>query len=231
MHRFCQSSQAALIAARLQQLHEDGMQPQHLALLVETIAKSRSVLSQQADIVELVATGTETIGIANRDTGVGSSRPVRNGSTDVLVAGFAVHKGRSVFQRLAERMEEIPSLRVRLFLDVQRHQTDTSLKSELLLRFVHRFRTQEWPGEKLPEIHYDPRSLDMESTKRSSMHAKCIVVDRRVSFVSSANFTEAAQMRNIEVGALIRSEQFAAQLVGHFETLADAGLLRVVNPA
>ena len=146
--------------------------------------------------------------------------------SEVLVAGFAVYQGRSLFKRLAERMEERPGLRVRLFLDVQRHPTDTTLASELLHRFAHRFRSQEWPGEKLPELFIDPRSLDLDAVKRSSLHAKCIVVDRRVAFVTSANFTEAAQTRNIEVGALIRSERFAKQLASHFETLSDGGVLQ-----
>src|SRR5262249_58691906 len=91
--------------------------------------------------------------------------------------------------------------------------------------FAHRFAVQEWPGSRLPELYYDPRSLDAEAVKRSSLHAKCIVVDRRVALVTSANFTEAAQQRNIEVGALIRCERFAARLARPFETLADAGLL------
>jgi phosphatidylserine/phosphatidylglycerophosphate/cardiolipin synthase-like enzyme len=69
----------------------------------------------------------------------------------------------------------------------------------------------------------------MEAAKRSCLHAKCVVVDRRVAFVTSANFTEAAQTRNIEVGALIRCERFAARLAVHFETLADAGLLKAVG--
>jgi phosphatidylserine/phosphatidylglycerophosphate/cardiolipin synthase-like enzyme len=43
--------------------------------------------------------------------------------------------------------------------------------------------------------------------------------------VTSANFTEAAQTRNIEVGALIRSERFAIRLADHFEALVAAGLL------
>ncbi len=146
----------------------------------------------------------------------------REGEVD---SPFAVYQGRSVFKRLAERMEERPGLRVSLFLDVQRYPTDSSLDGEVLRRFVHRFRTQEWPGEKLPELYYDPRSLHQDAVKRSSLHAKCVVVDRRVAFVTSANFTEAAQTRNIEVGALIRCEQFAARLAGHFETLADVGLL------
>jgi len=57
------------------------------------------------------------------------------------------------------------------------------------------------------------------------LHAKCVVVDRRVAFVSSANFTEAAQERNIEAGVLIRSEPFASSLANHFETLAAQGIL------
>jgi phosphatidylserine/phosphatidylglycerophosphate/cardiolipin synthase-like enzyme len=81
----------------------------------------------------------------------------------------------------------------------------------------------------LPELFYDPRSLDVESTKRSSLHAKCIVVDRRVTFVTSASFTEAAQTRNIEVGSLIRSERFAERLAWHFETLISAGLLKPLD--
>jgi hypothetical protein len=66
---------------------------------------------------------------------------------EVLVAGFAVYQGRAVFKRLAERMEERPGLRVRLFLNVQRQPADTSLPEEVVRRFARRFCTQDWPGE------------------------------------------------------------------------------------
>lgn len=82
------------------------------------------------------------------------------------------------------------------------------------------------PGFPLPEVYHDPRSLATEATKRSSLHAKCVIVDRRVAFVTSANFTEAAQERNIEAGVVVRSPRFAARLADHFGALADAGLLK-----
>jgi phosphatidylserine/phosphatidylglycerophosphate/cardiolipin synthase-like enzyme len=223
VQRFCSVVHAAAAAARLQQLADEGMQAPHLALLAETIVRTRA--QHQSDVVELVWTGPATRGVGNRDTGVVVRDLFGSAEAEVLVAGFAVYQGTSVFKRLAERMEERPSLRVKLFLDVQRHPTDTTLDAEVLRRFAHRFQTQEWPGERLPELYYDPRSLDQEAVKRSSLHAKCIVVDRRVAFVTSANFTEAAQMRNIEVGALIRCERFSSQLAEHFESLAAAGLL------
>ena len=226
VRRFCAAGQAEGVAVRLQQLHDEGMQSQHLALLSETIARTRTRLPQQDDLVDLVWTGPETLGVTNRDTGVVVRDLFAAAESEVLVAGFAVYQGRTIFKRLAERMEERPGLRVRLFLDVHRQMGDTSPADEILRRFAQHFLAQEWPGVKLPELYFDPRSLELEAVKRSSLHAKCVVVDRRTALVTSANFTEAAQMRNIEVGALVRCERFAARLAEHLEALAGAGLLR-----
>ena len=55
------------------------------------------------------------------------------------------------------------------------------------------------------------------------MHAKTIVVDSHRVFVCSANFTEAAQQRNVEVGMLIDSAPIANQLTQFFETMQAAG--------
>jgi phosphatidylserine/phosphatidylglycerophosphate/cardiolipin synthase-like enzyme len=52
----------------------------------------------------------------------------------------------------------------------------------------------------MPEVYYDPRSLETDGAQRSSLHAKCVVVDRSVAFISSANFTEAAQKRYRDMG-------------------------------
>jgi phosphatidylserine/phosphatidylglycerophosphate/cardiolipin synthase-like enzyme len=228
LQRFCAPAHAGTIAAELQRLHDEGMQPQHQALLADTIVRTRARLPQQVDLVDLVWTGPEALGVTNRDTAVVVRDLFGGAELEVLIAGFAVYQGREVFKRLAERMAERPALRVKFFLDVHRAKLDTSLPVELLHRFAHRFQTQEWPGGRLPELYYDPRSLDMDAAKRSSLHAKCIVIDRRVALVTSANFTEAAQSRNIEVGALIRAERFAAQLCWHFESLVDAGLLKAL---
>jgi hypothetical protein len=228
VQRYCPPAEAVEVAGQLQRFHEEGTSPQHLALLAETIVRARSRACQEANLVDLVWTGPERLGTTNRDTGVVVRDLFGSAEADVLVAGFAVYQGREVFKRLAERMAERPGLRVRLFLDVPRHPTDTSLDVEVLRRFAHRFRAQEWPGERLPELYYDPRSLHPEAGKRSSLHAKCIVVDRQVALVTSANFTEAAQSRNIEVGALIRAQSFAVRVVEHFEALAAAGVLRPI---
>jgi len=229
LQRFCSGVYAEAAAGRLQHLANEGMQAPHLALLVEAILRTRARFLQQSEVVDLVWTGPEMGCVANRDTAVVVRELFGSAEAEVLVAGFAVYQGKSIFKRLAERMEERPTLRVKLFLDVQRPPTDTSLDAEVLRRFAQRFQTQEWPGGRLPDLYYDPRSLNLEAVKRSCLHAKCIVVDRRVAFVTSANFTEAAQTRNIEVGVLIRCERFAAQLAEHFEKLAEARMLHPLS--
>ena len=66
-----------------------------------------------------------------------------------------------------------------------------------------------FPGNK-PELYYDPRSA--ESFGVASLHAKCLVVDHEQTLITSANFTERGQERNIEVGVLMRDKGFANAL-------------------
>ncbi|MFY9224595.1 MAG: phospholipase D-like domain-containing protein [Blastocatellia bacterium] len=78
------------------------------------------------------------------------------------------------------------------------------------------------PMPKLPDLFYDPRSLSEDQQQRSSLHAKCIIIDRKIALVSSANFTEAAQTRNIEA-VVVRYEPFVERLANYFEGLQKSG--------
>ncbi len=60
------------------------------------------------------------------------------------------------------------------------------------------------------------------------LHAKAVVADDEAVFVTSANLTEAALDRNIEVGLLVRDRALAATVSSHFRGLIDRGLLRAL---
>ena len=47
---------------------------------------------------------------------------------------------------------------------------------------------------------------------RASLHAKVVVVDHIKLFLTSANFTEVAQQRNIEMGLLSHAAYLAKQV-------------------
>jgi phosphatidylserine/phosphatidylglycerophosphate/cardiolipin synthase-like enzyme len=139
----------------------------------------------------------------------------------VIVSSFAVHQGKAVFKVLGDNMDSNPNLRVKMFLNVPRKPGSTSTAEVLLREFKSNFLKKEWPGKREPELFYDPRSLDYDSKKRSSLHAKCIIVDQSICFATSANMTEAAQLRNVEAGFIIRSTLVAKQLAAHFEVLVE----------
>ncbi len=178
----------------------------------------------------LVWTGPEGMAAETQDTGVAMRQLFQHADTRVLVAGFAVYQGRSVFQALAERMQARPGLSVDMYLNVERKFGDTTLASDLLRRFVERFKKTEWSGAVMPRVFYDPRSLKIldRGEKRAVLHAKCIVVDGRHLLVTSANFTEAAQERNIEMGVVIDAPALARSAESQFDWLVEHGHLQRV---
>ena len=128
-----------------------------------------------------------------------------------------------------DRTLVVDELRVQMCLNIPRDYQDKRPEHAITRHFAKQFAKSQWPpGVRLPELFYDPRSL-ASSDKRSSLHAKCVVVDDREAFISSANFTEAAQRRNIDVGVLLRCGTTAGQLTNHFERLIDEERLQPIS--
>jgi hypothetical protein len=214
------------VAEELIRLETLGFGAEQMAVSLELVLQDRRADRSEEVPVELVTSGPEAPGITNRDTSVVVRELFAHAIRSVLVVGYAVHQGQRVFETLARRMEELPSLDVRLFLNISRPEGDTTPAGILVSRFARRFTTKQWPvGCRLPEVYYDPRSIAENGPKRSALHAKCIVVDAEQVFVSSANFTEAAQERNIEVGLRLQSEWLAGRLANHFRLLEEHGVV------
>jgi phosphatidylserine/phosphatidylglycerophosphate/cardiolipin synthase-like enzyme len=212
---------AESVSRKLELLSASGMSSEALSLCLELTADALSSRPPLEDLVDLVTTGPEAGGLANRSTAVVVSELFRGAEHSVLIAGYAVYQGQKVFQALGEHMMQHPELDVRMFLDVPRKQGDTSSADGLIARFVQQFKSSQWPsGMPFPNL-YCCEQLMTPNGKPGSLHAKCIVVDGEHVFVSSANFTEAAQQRNIEVGLLIRSHVVGERVCRFFETLLD----------
>jgi phosphatidylserine/phosphatidylglycerophosphate/cardiolipin synthase-like enzyme len=215
------------IAESLRELAAADMQPEGIAQCLELLAQTIAERPQMEDLVEIVATGPQVTGVANRDTSVVVSDLFSRAQKSVVVVGYAVYQGRKVFEALSKRMTERPDLNVRMYLDITRKPGDTSIESELVKRFCYQFRSTQWPpGARLPEIYYDPRSATLDRSKAAALHAKCIVADDEHVFVSSANFTQAGQNRNIELGLLLSSRLVGERISGFFRHLCEHEVLR-----
>ena len=215
---------AAPVAQCLGELTRQDMPPAHIALLLRAFVAGGQSASDVSVPVEVVVSGPDATGGA-RDTGVVVRQLFGKASRRVVAVGFAVHQGKSVFKALADRLDNDDSFEATLCIDVRRQPGDTSLDQQIVRRFSHEFVRDEWPGIRLPRVYYDPRSLEPTGRTASSMHAKCVVIDGREALVTSANFTEAAQERNIELGLLLDSASVARRIEEHFMSLIRNGCL------
>lgn len=214
----------AIIFNRLVELSEQGWHRIQFLMLLDLFNKDRS---QAGESFSWVFTGAATPDLPSRDTGVVFRSVVESAKREVLLVSFALYKGKELLAPIYRKTLESPGFKVRMILDISRNRGDTSLSSEIVTRFKHEFKERHWPGEPWPELYYDPRGLEADPQKKAVVHAKCLIADEHTAFVTSANLTEAAQEKNVEVGVLIKDSVKVRQLKDYFIALTDSSFSRI----
>ncbi len=202
----------------------EKMGPQNVGPFLDVLLDDCK-MHNQSKPYELVWTGPEGEEVFNRDTRVVVQQLFDQAQKSLLIAGFAFYNGRELFKQLASRYDISSDLEITLCLNVHRKDHDSSDSEMVARNFRETFIKYNWPGKKVPPIFYDPRSLEKDSTNRAQLHAKCIVVDGLKCFVGSANFTDKAQLKNIEAGILVNDPEFSKDLESHFKGLIEGGQL------
>lgn len=172
---------------------------------------------------KLVWTGPEGPSGLARDTAVVLRRLFEGAKESVILAGYSFDHAKDVLLPLYETMR-LCEMDVRFFVDIpQRERGDE--ETSYAQRHLGDFLRNNWPfGAPVPRIYYDKRAL-VPGPPYCSLHAKCVVIDGMRAFVSSANFTQRGQERNIEVGVLLEDVGFATQLAAQWMGLIEAGLV------
>lgn len=232
-------AEAALdeVLRELSALQSQNFTPPQTALLLRTLARERRHQQQTAERTELVWSGPDAPGTSPRDTAVVIRGMCSAARRSVLIANFAfdraregeaLQRARALWQPLAAAMDANPQLAVQIFANVER-KDDANYPDREPAYWVNRFRNHFaghlWPGKRLPELYYDPRSLHPEPGERAILHAKCVVIDETQVFLTSANFTQAGQQRNLEAGLLLQDPILARDLTAQFDALTRASVL------
>lgn len=205
-------------------LEEAGFTPAQIARLLHSIVAGRH--RDRVLVPDLVVSGPDVPGVPTADTYAVVQSLFHEAQNEIVLAGYAFHNGKLLFDRLAEQKRLRPQLRIIFHVDVPRRAGDTTSSDDIVLRYAEEFRNRHWPWQPFPEVYFDPRALDADSHARASLHAKVVVVDRAKLFLTSANFTEAAHQRNIEMGLLSRAAYLAEQVAAYFEGLRLSGHLQ-----
>ncbi len=206
--------------------HFGGTEPGVIAWFLERLARERRESDNRyASAAQLVWSGASEDEQGVRDTRVVLNGLFRQAQHHVLISTYVVYNGKELFRSLAARLAQNPAIQVELYVNIP--PSDACIEEREVVRgFLEAFRRDQWPdGARMPAIYYDPESMN-PGRERTTLHAKCVVVDHRWALVTSANFTEAAQERNIEAGVLLDHPGIAGALAARFRMLRESGRLR-----
>jgi phosphatidylserine/phosphatidylglycerophosphate/cardiolipin synthase-like enzyme len=193
--------------------------------------------------LDLVWTGDDPSASQARHGRVLLPELFRSAREHVLVAGYSFDRPEELFAPLAERMRD-HGVTVQLFVDIgqleerlrqtaRRERRSWSALAMPLSRastaeargraVVDLFFQLMWPANERPRVFFDPRTAERRPT--ISLHAKCVVVDHQRTLITSANFTERGQRRNLEAGVAIEDRAFALALERQWANLVEAGVV------
>ena len=197
-----------------------------LSLALESLLATRSKPTSASDLIELVLSGPAAGREVMRDTASVFAAILQEAREEILLTGYAVAKARTLLEPLARYLDADDSRRATIVLDFRRDR-DTSMPELIAARRANEFWRSQWPtSRRRPTLCYDPRALDPDPTHQAAMHAKVVVIDRRLLFVTSANLTPRAQSENIELGILLRHSPTATRVADYFDALRATGQLR-----
>ena len=200
-----------------------GVSPEAGVVWLNSLARA----ADRSPAPDFVWTGPEVVGLHARDTRRVFEELIGAAKHSIWVCSYAFFDGPRAFKTLASSMEANPGLEVTLLLNIERRRGDTTAADAVVRRFAGMFWGEAWPGRVRPRVFYDPRSVE-DDGPGGVLHAKAVVADEESVFITSANLTEAAFDRNIELGLLLRDRTLAATTLLHFRTLIEQGLLQLL---
>ena len=175
---------------------------------------------------ELVWTGPEGANAIARDTAVVLRELFESAHQRVILAGYSFDNGANVLRPLHAVMEE-RGVQAYFFVNIEQPRVPVADEDTYAQGQLDAFIASSWPfGAPYPRLYCDRRALRPgHGAEYCSLHAKCVSVDGKRAFVSSANFTSRGQDRNIEVGVLLNDATFASQVERQWMSLIEAGFV------
>ena len=179
-------------------------------------SSTTAALAAGALSVELVWTGPGTGMVPVRHTAQVLTGLIAEASERLFLVSFVAYNVGTVIAALQRAVER--GVQVSVLLERSKeHGGNVTVDSIAMLKLsLPRAQFYEW----------DKSSGDTAQT--ASVHAKCAVADGGVAFVTSANLTEAAMERNMELGVLLRGGQVPRLLDQHLAALVTTKQLRVL---
>ncbi len=211
------ASSASLVRQALPAAHREHVDPLNsawsassgttgasIALALETALSSK--LSAATTSVDVVVTGPDSPAAPVRLTSEVVRQLITGAQQRVTLVSYAAYKMPAIIAALDLAVGR--GVRVDLILESPEH-----LDGGGGAAVYAKYRVYHWP-------------VDQRDPPDAKLHAKAVIVDSRDVLLTSANMTNAAYDKNIELGLLCRGGGTAGRVQKHFDALIARGVLR-----
>jgi len=183
----------------------------------EIAASLRGVLAyaemkRKEGAIKLVWSGPSTGFVPVRHTEQVICEVIDGAKEEIFITSFVAYRIKTVVKRIQNAMHR--GVTVSLLVELSKeHGRTLDFDSLKLLK------------QELSEAKFYTWNQGEGDPVKGSVHAKCVVADAKLAFVTSANLTEAAMERNMEVGLLIKGGHVPAQLHDHLSALVTRRII------
>ena len=176
-----------------------------IAIAIESATAALAALD--APCVDVVCTGPSSPHAAVRLTSEVVRQLIDAAKVRVTISSFSSYKVPSVMAALDTAIAR--GVKVDLILESQSNLNSGGAET------FDSYNVYVWPTEQRP--------------LSANMHAKAVIVDSQAVLLTSANLSNAAFDKNLELGALIRGGGVAKAMQRHFDALISSGVLRFLQ--
>lgn len=179
------------------------------AIAVALEAVQAANRSSDAPVVQVVVTGPDSPAAPVRLTSEVVRQLIDEATSRVTLVSFAAYQMPSIIAALDAAVAR--GVSVSLILE-----SPENLVGGGGAEAYTRYRIYHWP-------------IDRREPPGAKLHAKAVIVDNRDVLLTSANMTQAAYDKNIELGVLCQGGGVARQVQHHFDALIARDVLELVS--
>lgn len=199
--------------------HDPSISGGAVALALRAAGET-AIRERDAERIEVVCTGPSVPSAAARLTGVVIADAIREAHKQLLVVSFASYRVPAVITAIREVAARPAQVDIVLESAAESGGILSKDAGQAYADLGQGVRLWHWPAERRPKLPHGTAVL----------HAKCVVADRRVALVTSANLTGHGADHNIELGLLVRGGPVPGRIADVFGGLMDAGELALAQP-
>lgn len=199
-------------------LKHASLKPTELAAALRS-ASNTARLAAQRESVELVWSGPSTGLVPVRHTEQVLCHVIQLATKRLFIVSFVAYEIASVISALNEAVGRNVKIDILLESSIAHGGTVTTDSIKTMRNAVSGADYYIWSADTC-----QPGARPANA----SVHAKCIVADANVAFITSANLSISAMERNMELGVLVRGGSLPDSLHRHLDALKTTGAIEKV---